>query len=184
MESYERDYPEDQGGLNASLEAMLAADAGDARRAADLVEVALERGKGYGHFHHTEYTVATVYDTSAGLVYATPLRARSHGSHDLPDSPHSGHEATRWLDGLPWAGRIVELAAGTGWWSPILASRGELWCFDAAPAPQELARDRRSAGAAWTPTPGTRSASPSVTAPGGVWPALRTPTLRNSELIR
>ncbi len=51
-------------------------------------------------------------------------------------------EATRWLDGLPWAGRIVELAAGTGWWSPILASRGELWCFDAAPAPLELARDR------------------------------------------
>jgi SAM-dependent methyltransferase len=51
-------------------------------------------------------------------------------------------EATRWLDGQPWAGRIVELAAGTGWWSPILASRGELWCFDAAPAPLELARDR------------------------------------------
>jgi hypothetical protein len=47
------------------------------------------------------HTVATVYDTSAGLVYASPLRARSHGSHDLPDSPHSGHEATRWLDLLP-----------------------------------------------------------------------------------
>jgi hypothetical protein len=31
-------------------------------------------------------------------IYASPLRARSHGSHDLPDSPHSGHEATRWLD--------------------------------------------------------------------------------------
>lgn len=51
-------------------------------------------------------------------------------------------EATRWLDGLPWAGRIVELAAGTGWWSPILASRGELWCFDAATAPLERARER------------------------------------------
>ncbi len=51
-------------------------------------------------------------------------------------------EATRWLDGLPWGGRIVELAAGTGWWSPILASRGELWCFDAAAAPLDRARDR------------------------------------------
>ncbi|HEY8800975.1 MAG TPA: hypothetical protein VIM20_10295, partial [Candidatus Limnocylindrales bacterium] len=29
-----------------------------------------------------------------------------------------------WLDRLPLAGRIVELAAGTGWWSPLLASKG------------------------------------------------------------
>lgn len=50
--------------------------------------------------------------------------------------------ATRWLDAIPWSGRIVELAAGTGWWSPILAPRGELWCFDAAAAPLERARDR------------------------------------------
>ena len=32
--------------------------------------------------------------------------------------------AGRWLDGLPFAGEIVELAAGTGWWSPLLASKG------------------------------------------------------------
>jgi hypothetical protein len=44
--------------------------------------------------HH----VATVYDTSAGLVYAAPVRARSHGSFDLPDAPHSGHESKVWLD--------------------------------------------------------------------------------------
>ncbi len=50
--------------------------------------------------------------------------------------------ATMWLDGLPWGGRIVELAAGTGWWSPLLASRGELWAYDAAEAPLDLARER------------------------------------------
>jgi demethylmenaquinone methyltransferase/2-methoxy-6-polyprenyl-1,4-benzoquinol methylase len=50
--------------------------------------------------------------------------------------------AGRWLDGLPIAGRIVELAAGTGWWSPLLASKGELWMYDAAPAPLERARER------------------------------------------
>jgi TolB-like protein/Tfp pilus assembly protein PilF len=61
VEKYERDYPQDQGGLNASLEAMLAADAGNARRASELIKVALDRGQGYGHFHHTEYTIATVY---------------------------------------------------------------------------------------------------------------------------
>jgi demethylmenaquinone methyltransferase/2-methoxy-6-polyprenyl-1,4-benzoquinol methylase len=50
--------------------------------------------------------------------------------------------AGRWLDGLPWRGRLVELAAGTGWWSPLLASRGELWMYDANEAPLERARDR------------------------------------------
>ncbi|HEY7132818.1 MAG TPA: class I SAM-dependent methyltransferase [Candidatus Limnocylindrales bacterium] len=50
--------------------------------------------------------------------------------------------AGRWLDGLSMGGRIVELATGTGWWSPLLAGKGELWCFDAAPAPLERARQR------------------------------------------
>jgi len=50
--------------------------------------------------------------------------------------------AGRWLDRLPLAGRLVELAAGTGWWSPLLASKGELWIYDAAAAPLERARDR------------------------------------------
>ena len=50
--------------------------------------------------------------------------------------------AGTWLDRLPLSGRIVELAAGTGWWSPLLASKGELWLYDAAEAPLERARDR------------------------------------------
>lgn len=50
--------------------------------------------------------------------------------------------ATLWLDGLPLGGEIVELAAGTGWWSPLLAGKGELWCYDAVEAPLERARSR------------------------------------------
>jgi ubiquinone/menaquinone biosynthesis C-methylase UbiE len=50
--------------------------------------------------------------------------------------------AGRWLDDLPISGEIVELAAGTGWWSPLLASKGELWLYDAAEAPLERARER------------------------------------------
>ena len=50
--------------------------------------------------------------------------------------------AGRWLDELGLGGRIVELATGTGWWSPLLAGQGELWCYDAAEAPLELARQR------------------------------------------
>ncbi|HET8785798.1 MAG TPA: methyltransferase domain-containing protein [Candidatus Limnocylindrales bacterium] len=50
--------------------------------------------------------------------------------------------AGRWLDGLPWGGEIVELAAGTGWWSPLLASRGELSLYDASTAALDRARER------------------------------------------
>jgi demethylmenaquinone methyltransferase/2-methoxy-6-polyprenyl-1,4-benzoquinol methylase len=50
--------------------------------------------------------------------------------------------AGRWLDDLPIRGEIVELAAGTGWWSPLLASKGELSMYDAAGAPLDRARER------------------------------------------
>jgi SAM-dependent methyltransferase len=47
-----------------------------------------------------------------------------------------------WLDALPIRGEIVELAAGTGWWSPLLAGKGELSAYDAVPATLDRARDR------------------------------------------
>ena len=50
--------------------------------------------------------------------------------------------AGRWLDALPIRGQIVELAAGTGWWSPLLASKGELSLYDGTAAPLERARER------------------------------------------
>jgi ubiquinone/menaquinone biosynthesis C-methylase UbiE len=50
--------------------------------------------------------------------------------------------AGTWLDALPISGEIVELAGGTGWWSPLLASKGELSIYDAAEAPLERARER------------------------------------------
>jgi len=50
--------------------------------------------------------------------------------------------AGRWLDDLPIHGEIVELAAGTGWWSPLLASKGELSLYDGAAAPLDRARER------------------------------------------
>ncbi len=50
--------------------------------------------------------------------------------------------ATTWIDALPLGGEIVELAAGTGWWSALLATKGELHACDAASAPLDRARDR------------------------------------------
>ncbi|HEU4672672.1 MAG TPA: class I SAM-dependent methyltransferase [Candidatus Limnocylindrales bacterium] len=50
--------------------------------------------------------------------------------------------ATLWLDGLALGPSVVELAAGTGWWSPLLAQKGELWAYDAAEGPLDRARSR------------------------------------------
>lgn len=50
--------------------------------------------------------------------------------------------ATRWLDSLPLRGEIVELAAGTGWWSPLLARKGQLHVYDASPEPLDQAGAR------------------------------------------
>jgi demethylmenaquinone methyltransferase/2-methoxy-6-polyprenyl-1,4-benzoquinol methylase len=50
--------------------------------------------------------------------------------------------ATVWLDSLPIRGDIVELAAGTGWWSTLLAGKGVLSIYDAVEAPLDRARER------------------------------------------
>jgi len=49
---------------------------------------------------------------------------------------------TRWLDALPLTGRILEPAAGVGFFSPLLASKGELHASDADGAALDLARTR------------------------------------------
>jgi demethylmenaquinone methyltransferase/2-methoxy-6-polyprenyl-1,4-benzoquinol methylase len=53
--------------------------------------------------------------------------------------------AAGWLDRLPLRGEIVDLAAGTGWWSPLLARKGRLCLYDATPEPLERARVRLAA---------------------------------------
>src|SRR5260221_2867720 len=50
--------------------------------------------------------------------------------------------AGRWLDALPLRGDIEELAAGTGWRSPLLASTAEPSLYDSTAAPPEPPRAR------------------------------------------
>jgi demethylmenaquinone methyltransferase/2-methoxy-6-polyprenyl-1,4-benzoquinol methylase len=57
--------------------------------------------------------------------------------------------ATTWLDGLPLAGEIVEIAAGTGWWTALLAAKGDLHAYDAAGATLDRARTRLHVRDAW-----------------------------------
>ena len=61
LEQLLRDYPEDSGGLYTSMQAVLAASAGQERTAEEKIKSAIERGKGYGHFHHTAYHIACAY---------------------------------------------------------------------------------------------------------------------------
>jgi hypothetical protein len=54
-------YPEDHGGLFVSLEAILAAAEGREEVAEEKIALAIERGKGFGHFHHTAYHIGCAY---------------------------------------------------------------------------------------------------------------------------
>lgn len=49
---------------------------------------------------------------------------------------------TRWLDAQPISGRILEPAAGVGFFSPLLAERGELHAADPDGAALDVARQR------------------------------------------
>jgi SAM-dependent methyltransferase len=49
---------------------------------------------------------------------------------------------TLWLDRLPLTGRIVEPAAGVGYFSPLLAERGELFALDPDGEALDRARER------------------------------------------
>ena len=51
-------------------------------------------------------------------------------------------QATTWLDARPLSGVIVELGGGTGWWSSLLAGKGELWILEAEEAALDQARRR------------------------------------------
>lgn len=50
--------------------------------------------------------------------------------------------AVLWLDALPFAGRIVELGAAIGFWTVLLASRGEVSAYDAREDRLTRARQR------------------------------------------
>jgi hypothetical protein len=72
------------------------------------------------------------------------LRRGAHARGAIEDARWAADldAATLWLDSLPLAGVLVEPVAGDGWWSPLLAGKGELWVHDADPAALERARAR------------------------------------------
>jgi TolB-like protein/DNA-binding winged helix-turn-helix (wHTH) protein/tetratricopeptide (TPR) repeat protein len=61
LDRYLAEYPDDNGGLFTSQQAVLAASDGRYQIAEEKITLAIERGKGFGHFHHTAYHIACAY---------------------------------------------------------------------------------------------------------------------------
>ena len=55
------DYPDDDGALFISMQAVLAAAAGEEGKALASIELAIQTGKGFGHFHHAAYHIAIAF---------------------------------------------------------------------------------------------------------------------------
>jgi SAM-dependent methyltransferase len=72
------------------------------------------------------------------------LRRGGYSRGPIHDGPWSMEleQATRWLDGLDLGGVIVELGAGMGWWSGLLAEKGELWLYEPDGDSLDAARTR------------------------------------------
>ncbi len=51
-------------------------------------------------------------------------------------------EVTHWLDRQGLGGTIVEVGAGMGWWTGLLAEKGELWVYDDDATSLEATRSR------------------------------------------
>jgi serine/threonine protein kinase/tetratricopeptide (TPR) repeat protein len=61
IEDYLKTTPQDPGGVVTGVRALLHAKAGDKRAAEEDIRRAAQLGKGFGHFHHTAYSIAEAY---------------------------------------------------------------------------------------------------------------------------
>jgi len=61
IEKFFKDYPKDEGGAVTSVKAMMLAKAAKKREAEATIQHAIEIGRGYAHFHHTSYNIASAY---------------------------------------------------------------------------------------------------------------------------
>jgi TolB-like protein/DNA-binding winged helix-turn-helix (wHTH) protein len=56
-----RSEPQDEGGVVTAMQALLLADSGHRNEADRMIQVAIKKGEGFGHFHHTAYAVGSAY---------------------------------------------------------------------------------------------------------------------------
>jgi tetratricopeptide (TPR) repeat protein len=87
LEQLLKDHPEDSGGLFTSVQAVLAASAGQERIAENKIKLAVEKGKGFGHFHHTAYHIACAYALMNKPEQA--IKWRTSAGVEIPGALHS-----------------------------------------------------------------------------------------------
>ena len=61
IRDYLRDNPRDEGGVGNAMQAFLYADAGQVALAEGSIQIAVQKGKDFGHFHHAAYTIGAAY---------------------------------------------------------------------------------------------------------------------------
>jgi serine/threonine protein kinase len=61
LDDYLQKYPRDEGGAGTSVKAMMLAKDGKYREAEAAIQRSIEIGRGFGHFHHTAYNIASAY---------------------------------------------------------------------------------------------------------------------------
>jgi TolB-like protein/Tfp pilus assembly protein PilF len=62
VEEYLKNFPQDTDtGLYTGVEVLLAALAGEKKKAEDKIRIAIKKGEGLGHFHHIAYDIACAY---------------------------------------------------------------------------------------------------------------------------
>jgi tetratricopeptide (TPR) repeat protein len=88
VEEYLRSYPDDEGGAITSIKAMLLAKAGKEKEAEDTIADAIRIGKGFGHFHHTAYNIASAYAL---------LNKRSEAIKWLEEAANDGFPCYPWF---------------------------------------------------------------------------------------
>ena len=108
LEQLLREHPEDSGGLFTSVQAVLAASAGQRRTAEEKIKAAVERGEGFGHFHHTAYHIACAYALMGESAQAVAwLEKAAEGG--FPCYPLFERDSN--LDGLRQDARFASLLA-------------------------------------------------------------------------
>jgi len=61
IDRYFTNYSKDKGGMVTSVKAMMLAKTGKNSEAETTIQHAIEIGRGYAHFHHTSYNIASAY---------------------------------------------------------------------------------------------------------------------------
>jgi len=109
VEEFMKDQRKDiEGGLLTSLQALLAALSGEKQKAEAKIGNAITQGKGFGHFHHTAFSIACAY---AALKKTAPALRWLEAAADDGFPCYSLFESEPYLDSLRNDPRFVSLLA-------------------------------------------------------------------------